>query len=190
MSAVDAPPGLAFAGVAAGELVARRRSLRLARAVFWYVAVASVTTYVLARRHWYRPGIEVLLSAPLMFLGIAVLGYAVRRARLRVDNEGFRWGWDSGGFRMSRERVAAVVLYDDALALLPRRGSTWYVSARDWAGFPEMARVLREAEVEYERVRARAPLGARLQSYGLVLDLLLVGDMLAATMALGIAFAL
>lgn len=190
MSAVDAPPGVAFAGTAAGEFTSRRRARRLARLVFYYVFTIGVLTWILAKRHWFQPGIEVLFAAPVLFIGIGTLGYAVRSARLRVDIDGVRWGWGFYGFRMSNERITATLVYDDAIAFKSRRGSTWYVAARDWHRFEGVARALQKANMVYERKRGKAPLRARLQSFGIALDLLLVADAFGATFALAVAFAL
>jgi len=190
MSAVDAPPGVAFAGTAAGEFVARPRSRRLARIVFFYVFALGILTWSLSQRHMYLPGIEVLLAAPVLFIGIGILGYAVRTARLRVDVDGVRWGWGFYGFRMSNDRITATLVYDDAIAFKSRRGSTWYVAARDWYRFDGVARALRKADMPFQRNRGKAPLRARLQSFGIALDLLLVADAFGATFALAVAFAL
>jgi hypothetical protein len=113
----------------------------------------------------------------------------VRQARLRVDAAGVRWGWAFYGFRMASDRIRRTLLYDDAVALQSSRGSTWYLADRDWHRFDDMARALRGAAIRYERQRRRAPLRARLQSFGIALDLLLVADAVGATFALAVAFA-
>lgn len=190
MSAVDAPPGIAFAGEAAGEFVSQPRSRRLAARVFGYVVVVAAATFVMATRRLHVPMIEFLLVAPLFFVSIAGVGYAVRKARIRVDRDGVRWGWSWGGFRMPPERIDSVLAYTDAYAFKPKRtsrwrpASTWYLSRRDWDRFDNVAAALRSSGMRYERFDHRAPIGARLQSYGIVLDLLLVFDALAATFAL------
>jgi hypothetical protein len=184
VTAVDAPPGVAFAGEAAGEFVARPRARKLARRVFLWVVFAGVLTLFLASRRIYTPMIEFVLVAPLMCMSVAAVGYAVRRARVRIDVDGVRWGWDIGGFRMRPERMKGVKAYRDAIALQPKRGSTWYLSHYDWDRFERVASALREAKIPYERIDRRAPIGARLQSYGVVLDFLLVLNALVATLAL------
>jgi hypothetical protein len=190
VSAVDAPPGVAFAGRAAGEFVARARSRRLARSVFLYVTGIGLATLAVASRRIHAPLIELVLVVPLVCMSVAAVGFAVRRARLSVDPDGVRWGWAIGGFRMHRDRMKEVCAYPDALALTPRRGSTWYLSRRDWDDFDDLRRSLGKARIPYQRSSDRAPLAARLQSYGLVLDLLLVVDALCATLALGVAWLL
>lgn len=184
MSAVDAPPGIAFAGRASGELVARRRPRRLARFVFYYVAIACGLLITDTLRHWDSYGASPLLALPIGFGGIALMGYLVRLARLRVDRDGIRWGWELTGFRLTRERIARVTLYDDAAAIEPRKGSTWFVSARDWAEWERIAQGLRDSDFAFERKKQPAPFAARLQSYGVALDVLLILDALGATAAL------
>jgi len=190
MSAVDAPPGIAFAGTAAGEFVANKRARRLARLVFYYTFAVGLATWTLAWRNRGHPGIEVLLSAPVLFIGIGTLGYAVRAARLRVDVAGVRWGWSFYGFRMSGERITRARVYRDAVALSSRRGSTWYLARRDWRHFDNVGRALKRAGIPFERIARRAPLRARLQAFGLALDLLLVANVAGATFAMAVAFAL
>jgi hypothetical protein len=125
-----------------------------------------------------------------MCSSIATLGYAVRAARIRVDGAGVRWGWRWAGFRMRRERMKHVQSYADAFALIPQRGSTWYLSRRDWDRFERVPKALRRAKIPFARDPGRAPLRARLQSYGIVLDLLLVFNALVMTLALGFAILL
>ncbi|MBT8492628.1 MAG: hypothetical protein KJO07_06175 [Deltaproteobacteria bacterium] len=182
MSAVDAPPGLDFAGLAHGEFRARGRSRKLAAVGFVYVLGVSAVAFALVARHPYRAGSQIGLIIPLMCVSFAGLGLAVRRARLSVDGTGIRWGWPSLGFRMDPSRVRSLKVYQDAVAVEPKRGSLWYLSARDWDRFDELARSLRRAGLEFERIDRRAPLRSRLQSYGGVLDALIVGSALVATL--------
>jgi hypothetical protein len=190
VSAVDAPPGVAFAGRAAGEFVARTRSQRLARRVFLYVTGAGLLTLAIGARRIHAPLIELVLIAPLVCMSVAGVGYAVRRARLLVDPDGVRWGWAIGGFRMHTDRMKEVRVYPDAVALTPKRGSTWYLSRRDWDDFDDLRRSLGKAGIPYQRSTGTAPLAARLQSYGIVLDLLLIADAVCATLALAVAWLL
>lgn len=92
MSAVDAPPGIAFAGQASGEFVSRRRPRRLAGRVLFLVLVASVLTVVMAGRRMHGQTAELLMVVSLMCASVAAVGYAVRRAHLRIDGDGVRWG--------------------------------------------------------------------------------------------------
>lgn len=180
----DAPPGVAFAGRAAGEFTARPRPRRLAARVLLVVGVNGAVTFALALRRVPSASSELLMVVSLMSLSVAVVGYAVRRARVTVDYEGVRWGWQVGGFRMSRERMKSVVAYRDAVALQPKRGGTWYLSARDWDRFERFSEALRRARIPFETDERPAPLGARMQSYGMVLDVLLVADAAASLLAL------
>lgn len=190
MSAVDAPPGIAFAGMAAGEFVSRRRPRRLAGRVLVLVFITGAGTLAIGVRRAPAPSAELLLAVPLVCWSIAVVGYAVRRARLRVDHDGVRWGWNDIGFRVTRDRMERIDLYRDAIAVRQRRGSTWYVSSRDWDLFQRMPGVLGRAALPVQTHERRAPIGARLQSYGIVLDLLLVADATASVLMFGVAVGL
>ena len=190
MSAVDAPPGIAFAGVAAGEFVSRRRPRRLAGRVMFLVLVTGAVTLAIGIRRAPLATAELLLAVPLICWSVAAVGYAVRRARLRVDRDGVRWGWNDIGFRVTRDRMERIDLYRDAIAVRQRRGSTWYLSGHDWDLFQRMPGVLRRAGLPVESHERRAPIGARLQSYGIVLDLLLLADAAASVIVLGLALGL
>jgi hypothetical protein len=133
---------------------------------------------------------EMLLAVPLICVSVAGVGYAVRRARLRIDPGGVRWGWSDLAFRVSRDQMKHVDVYRDAIAVRQRRGSTWYLSGHDWDLFERMPGALRRAGLPLETREGRAPLGARLQSYGIVLDLMLLADAAASVFALGVALGL
>jgi len=185
VAAVDAPPGIEFAGQAAGEFTARPRARKLANRAFAYVCMMGAITIAFALRRMHAPFTSaVFLVTPMMCFSVASLGFAVRAARLRVDADGVRWGWRWGGFRMRRERMRRVASYRDAFAFTPRRGSTWYVSRHDWDHFERLDKAMRQARIPFTRHERRAPFVARLQSYGIVLDLLLLANALAATFAL------
>lgn len=188
MSAVDVPPRVPLSDLPAGEFESAPASHRLARRVFFFVIGAGVVTYIAAARRLHVPMIELLFVAPLACVSVAAVGYAVRRARLRIDGDGVRWGWSLFGFRMRPERLERIAAYRDAVAFTPKRGSTWYVSARDWHRFERIVGALRAAGLPFEEVPERAPLAARLQSYGAVLDGLLRANALAAGFALVASF--
>ena len=190
MSAVDAPPGLAIHGVAAGEFAAKPRARALSRIAFYYVLLIGIVTFVVAARRIHKPLIEFLLVSPLMCTSVAAVGFAVRRARLRVDGDGVRWGWAAAGFRMTRARLKNVYVYANAVALTPKRGSTWYLTQYDWDRFDRLLPALRNARIDFTQYPSRAPLAARLQSYGIVLDLLLIVNALASTVAFVAALSL
>jgi hypothetical protein len=67
------------------------------------------------------------------------------------------------------------------------RGSVGFLSAREWEGFEAMPEVLRRAGLPVAEVAGRAPWRVRMQAYGLALDILLVLDALAVTLALAVA---
>ena len=190
MSAVDAPPGVAFAGRAAGELEARRRSRQLAQVVFWYVLVVGTATLAVAGRRLHVSMIELLLVAPLVFMSVATVGHLVRRARVRITPDGIYWGWSWLGVTLRRERLHQVIAYADAIALEPTRGSTWFLARRDWDGFEIAAPALRAAGFPVVNAAGTMPWRARLQSYGLFLDTLLVADAIAASLGLLVVIAL
>jgi hypothetical protein len=175
VSAVDAPPGVALADLPSGQFASRPRPHRRARRIFGYVSVTSALTLVAASRRLHAPVVEILFIAALIAVTIAALGLAVRRARVRIDADGVRWGWELGGVRLHRHRLRSVTTYRDAIALQPRRGSTWFLCRRDWDRFDDIPDALADAGVDVEVRRDQvAPFAARMQSYGLVLDVLLV----------------
>lgn len=176
MSAVDVIPEIR--GVAAaGEFVAPRRSRRLAGAVLVWV-LALVGLHLLSRPGFHAFG----ATLPLFAFLTALMGYLVRTARLRVDHGGVRWGWDGVGFRVAAERLVAVRAYRDALCVVPRRGRPWYLVRRDWEPFEALPEAFTRTGVTLERLDRRAPLGARLQGYGIALDGILVATASLATL--------
>lgn len=189
MSAVDAPPGLDYAGLAAGEFEAPAAKRRLAGRVLVFVVLAGCATIALAARHPHRPGAHILISAPLFLISVAVLGWSVRKARLRVADAQIRWGWSLFGFHAQLSRLRWVRAYTDAVAVRPKRGSVWYLGETDWDRFADLPRALRDASIPVERFERHAPLWARLQSYGRFLDVLLVLNAAVAAIALVAAIA-
>ncbi len=184
MTAVDLPPGLRFPGLGVGEFQAQPAAARLARRVFILVLLIGGVAAVLSIRRILNPVAEMALAITLLAFGIAIMGFLVRRARLRVEAGGVRWGWDLVGFTLRREELSAINVYTDAVALLPHRGSTWYVSARDWDRFDELAPALAAAGLTVQKHARTAPLGARMQSYGRVLNGLLIIDVGLALLGL------
>jgi hypothetical protein len=182
MSAVDVPPHRGLGGRAAGEFVARRGPRWLAGIAFLYCVATGAATMALAARRPYEHATLVIL--PLMLVAIAGVGLAVRRAHVEVGADGIRWGWPWLGVRLDVGRLVGVAVYADAIAFEPRRGSTWFLSARDWDHFAGLARAVERAGLPVTRHDRRAPLRARLQSYGRVLDGLMIGVMLVSTGAL------
>jgi hypothetical protein len=187
MTAVDLVPGTRLPGLSAGEFQAQPRARRLAGRVLVIVCMTAGLAIAFAARHVASPLAEVALGVALLSLGIATMGYLVRRARLRVHTAGVRWGWDAFGFTMHKSELKAVNLYTDALALVPARGSTWYVSAADWDAWPELEAAFERAEMPLSRHAQKAPFQARMQSYGPVLNGLLLLDVVIAVFALMLA---
>jgi hypothetical protein len=66
------------------------------------------------------------------------------------------------------------------VALEARRGSWWFLAARDWERFDALVRQLRRAALPLTEHERTAPLRARLQSYGRALDLMLAGTIAAS----------
>ena len=182
MSAVDVPPHRGLGGRAAGEFVARPGPRRLAGVSFVVCLALGAATLALASRRPYEHATLVVL--PLMLVAIAGVGLAVRRARVTIGADGVRWGWSWLSVRMDVSRIVRVSLYDDAVALEPRRGSTWFLSARDWDRFASLARTVERAGLPAVHRGGKAPWRARLQSYGKVLDGLMVGAIVGAVLAL------
>jgi hypothetical protein len=174
MSATDVPVHAGLGGRIAGEFAARPAQRRLATwAARWVTLVGSIALG-LALRKPFEPSATTIVVSTLMFAGFALVGLAVRRARVTVDAGGVRWGWDWLGFRLERDRIRAVDVYRDAIAFRQRRGSTWFLTAWDWERFDALVLSVERSGLALTRNDRRAPLGARLQSYGRVLDGLLV----------------
>jgi hypothetical protein len=141
--------------------------------------VVGGATMALAARRPYEHATLVIL--PLVLVAIAGVGLAVRRAHVVVGADGIRWGWPWLGVRLDVGRLVGVAVYTDAIAFEPRRGSTWFLSALDWDHFAGLARAVERAGLPVTRHDRGAPLRARLQGYGRVLDSLMVAVMLVAT---------
>jgi hypothetical protein len=118
---------------------------------------------------------------PLFNVCLSGLGLIVRSAHLRFDKEGIHWGWGTLGFRMRARRIGIVRQYRGGVAVVPRRGTPWYLSARDWSPWASVGDAVRESGLPTETFDRRAPFWARLQGYGVALDLLLILAFLTAT---------
>ncbi|MBK7073794.1 MAG: hypothetical protein IPH44_15965 [Myxococcales bacterium] len=182
MAAIDTPPGLGLAGAQVGWFVARPGPRRLAgRGLVGTVALAVVAALLTRRQppaDYGAARLIVLVTA----VAIAALAWAVRRARVGVGPDGVRWGWGTLVVRLDARRVTAVRVYLDAIAFVPRRGSAWFLFARDWDRFEALRRAVVTAGLPCAELDRRAPWTARLQSYGRVLDLLVVGAVAVAAL--------
>lgn len=174
MSATDLPPGLGLVGTPLGIFRAPRRSARLSTiALAVAVVFGAITWYTIARRPWQR-GTGTLFGLPLVFMMLAALGFIVRRARVAVTRDGVRWGWEALGFQQPASKIVRAHIYRDGIALEAKRGSQWFLAARDWDRFDALVRQVRRAELPVADHNVKAPLRQRLQSYGRFLDALLV----------------
>jgi hypothetical protein len=139
------------------------------------VAFGAAAWGFVARKPWGRhASAQVVL--PVAFGACALLGFAVRRARVAITRDGVRWGWSALNFTQEAARIVTAHVYADGIALEARRGSWWFIAARDWDRFDALVRQLRRAELPISDHAGKAPLRARLQSYGRFLDGLLVAS--------------
>jgi hypothetical protein len=188
MSAVDLPPGIGLSGVPLGVFSAPIRARRLAiAAAVTALALGALSWYFVSERPWQR-GAVVQILLPVALVLVALLGVAVRHAKIAVTRDGVRWGWTVLGFHQQASRIQHAHIYRDGVALEARRGSWWFLAARDWDRFDTLVRQLRRAELPIADHPGKAPFRARLQSYGRVLDGILVTSMiLSALIALSAA---
>lgn len=184
MSALDLPPGIGLVGTPLGIFRAPGRTRRGAAVALTAVVLLGILTWVLVLRRPYRYSASTQLVLPLAFTAFAGLGLAVRLARVAITRDGVRWGWTSFGFHQPASRIALAHIYRDGIALEARRGSWWFIAARDWDRFDALVRHLRRAELPLREHAGTAPLRARLQSYGRFLDLLLVGSVIGAVVVM------
>jgi hypothetical protein len=174
MSAVDLPPGLGLLGTPHAEFRAPPRARRLSSVSLALVLVFGAGAWGLVARHPDRRDASTMVVLPVAFAACAAVGFAVRRARLGVTRDGVRWGWDALHFTQHADRIEAAHVYRDGVALEARRGAWWFLAARDWDRFDALVRQLRRVAIAVRDHEGKAPLRARLQSYGRVLDALLV----------------
>jgi len=180
MSIVDLPPGIGLVGTPLGTFRAPRGARRLSALALAIVVVFGGITWGFVTRHPYRWHATTQIVLPLAFAAIALLGFLVRRASVAVTRDGVRWGWATLGFTQEAARIVTAHVYRDGIALEAKRGSWWFLAARDWDRFDALVRQLRRAELPITDHEGKAPLRARLQSYGRFLDALLIFAMLAA----------
>ncbi len=189
MSAVDTPPGLGLPGAQVGWFRARPGARRLAVRGFGFCLVVGIAAIWLTRR---RLDYEVLAGRLIVVVTailVCAVALAVRQARIGIASDGVRWGWGELTVRMAADRIRAVTLYRDAIALRPRRGSTWFLARRDWDRFEAMRRAAVAAALPCQELDRAAPWRARLQSYGRVVDGLVVIGAIAVTIVATLALA-
>jgi hypothetical protein len=180
VSVLDLPPGIGLVGTPLGVFGAPRSARRLSAIALATVSVCGALTWLFVYLHPYRRGAAPQLVLPVALILLAWLGFAVRRAHVAVTRDGVRWGWTVLGFHQPAARIVTAHVYRDGVALEARRGSWWFLATRDWERWDALVRQLRRAELPVREHDRPAPLRARLQSYGRVLDAILVVTMLAA----------
>jgi hypothetical protein len=177
LSAVDFPPGIGLVGTALGRFRSPAPARRLTKRAFALCVICAVVTWItIARR--YNPSYpgrdSTFAVVPLALCGVATLGYLIRTASVSVGRDGVRWGWSWLSFTRQAERIVRVGLYQQGVEIAGRRGSPWFLAARDWADFPEMTRQLQRSGMPVAQYTGPAPWRSRMQSYGAVLDALLI----------------
>lgn len=180
MSALDLPPGIGLVGTPLGIFHAPRRARQIAAVALFLVMALGAITWILVARRPYRYGASSQIVLPIAFAMFAGLGLAVRSARVAITRDGVRWGWTTFTFHQPASRIALAHIFRDGIALEARRGSWWFIAARDWDRFDVLIRHLRRAELQTRDHADKAPLRARLQSYGRFLDFLLIGSVIGA----------
>ena len=183
MSALDLPPGIGLVGTPLGMFRAPLARAGSRRCRSRSSSRCGAITWCFVSRHPYRWHASTQFVLPLAFAAFALLGFAVRRARIAITRDGVRWGWDdaqlhAGGgadrhrTRLSRWRRARG---EARLVVVSRRAR---LGSLRRAGSP----AARAPSCRSSRCTTRhsAPLRARLQSYGRFLDGLLVGCAIAA----------
>ena len=173
MSAIDLPPGIGLTGTPLAVFHAPSSARRLATIALVIAVICGALTWYAISRHPWRRGTGTLFGLPLVFVMLTALGFVIRRARVAVTRDGVRWGWDALGFGQPAAKIVRAHIYRDGIALEPRRGSQWFLAARDWERFDALVRQVRRAMPSEEHA-IKAPLRQRLQSYGRFLDALLV----------------
>jgi len=174
------PPGEGLVGTPLGTFTAPSGARRLSKLALVLVVVLTAITWGLVSRHPWRRDSSTLVVVPVALLLFAALGFLVRRARVLVTRDGIRWGWTQLGFHQPASRIKVAHVYRDGVALEARRGSWWFLAARDWDRFDALVRQIRRAELPTEAHAGAAPIRARLQSYGRFLDGLLIASTLGA----------
>ena len=180
MSAVDLPPGIGLVGTPLGLHRAPPRARLLATISLAVVVVLGGITWGFVSRHPYRGHASTQVVLPVAFGLFALLGFMVRQARVTITRDGVRWGWEQLSFTQDVARLRCAHVWRDGITLESRRGSWWFLAARDWERFDALVRQLRRAELPLQDHDTNAPLRARLQSYGRFLDGMLVVSMLGA----------
>ena len=169
---------IGLVGTTRASFRARRSGRRIASAAVIVTGIGWAFAWWMLRGRPLRPEAAIIAVLPIALFAVACVGLAVRTARVWIDGGGVRWGWRGLHVRMETERLDRAELYADGVALVARRGSRWFLAERDWDRFDVLGREVERSGMRVERKPGRAPLRARLQSYGRVLD-----GMMLATIA-------
>jgi len=175
VSAIDLPPGIGLAGTPLAVFRAPQRSRRLAYLSIVLVIGFGALTWYLALQHPWRSGTSKQLVLPVALAAFSLIGIAVRSAKLTVSRDQVRWGWTSLGFTQESRRIVRASVYRDGITLESKRGTWWFLAARDWERFEALVRQLRRTEMVIADHEGTAPYRARMQSYGRFLDVMLIG---------------
>src|SRR6185436_10326079 len=111
MSALDLPPGIGLVGTPLGTFRAPLRARRLATFSLVIVIALGAITWAFVSRHPYRWNASTRVVLPVAFAALALLGFAVRRARVAITRDGVRWGWDALGFTQEASRIVTAHVY-------------------------------------------------------------------------------
>lgn len=174
MSVVDLPPGIGLVGTPLGIFRAPQRARRLSTISLVAVVIFGGITWTFVSRHPYRWHASTQFVLPLAFAAVSALGFAIRRARVAITRDGVRWGWEALAFTQEASRIVTAHVYRDGIAFEAKRGSRWFLAARDWDRFDALVRQLKRTDLPLAEHAGNAPLRMRLQSYGRFLDALLV----------------
>jgi hypothetical protein len=180
VSVLDLPPGVGLLGTPLATFHAPKRAKRLAWGGTIVVAVLLVVTWYFVSQHGWRRGTSTMVILPVALLLFTGLAVAVRTARVAITRDGIRWGWTALSFTQSASRIVMAHIYTDGIAFQATRGSKWFLAARDWERFDVLVRQVRRAELPTTDHDGKAPFRQRLQSYGRVLDSLVVFSVIAA----------
>jgi hypothetical protein len=149
-----------------------------------FVWVCGIGSFCITRglRDQVEGSPEISIVVSLFTIVLGALGLGVRLARLSVDGDGVHWGWGGFGFSMSATRLGVARLHPNAVVLAQKRtGWIWCLSGRDWAPFKDVLKAFKKSGLPVEEHAEGAPIRARMQAYGLALDLILVVNVLLVT---------
>lgn len=184
MAAIDLPPVIGLQGDSRHAFVSRPRPRRLAAIALFGTVILGARTWWLASRSLDYRYVASIFVMPMVFVMLASVGYAIRRARVWLDAGGVRWGWSLATIRVEPKRLRQIHIYTDGIALAIGRGSPWFLARRDWANFDGLVRDSERSGFPVVIHKSRAPWRARVQAYGRVLDGLMFASLISSATAL------